>query len=91
MPRLAWLFIGAAVVLWGVVAASFLGAPVNWHLLLIAGPGGGASLVLAGVKCLLDRLPERDADADKDALTYALRDVILRRGLAVTRPLKRVV
>lgn len=90
MPKLAWAFIAAAVLLWGTVVTS-VWAPVNWHLLLIAGPGGGASLVLAGVICLRDRLPEeRDADADKDALAYALRDVTLRRGLARTRPLKRV-
>lgn len=90
MPKLAWAFTASAVLLWGTVITS-VWVHVNWHMLLIAGPGGGASLVLAGVTCLLDRQPERDADADKDALAYALRDVILRRGLAVTRPLKRVV
>lgn len=43
--------------------------------------------VLAGVTQMLHRVRDRD----KDALVHALADVSLRRGLARTRPLKRVV
>lgn len=93
MPRLARAFIAVAVLMWGTVAVSFW-VQISWHFLLIAGPGGGASLVLAGVTCMLDRMREREKDADedvKDALVYALADLTLRRGTRVTRPLRQIV
>jgi hypothetical protein len=86
MPRLTWAFAVCAALLWGTVGASFW-VHVNWHVLVLAGPGGAASIVLASMRYML----AAEADRDKDALVRALADLTLRRGLARTRPLKRVV
>lgn len=61
--------------------------PVDWHVLVVAAPGGAACAVLAGTAQMLSRDRDRDKeDAGKDALVYALADLTLRRARAVTRP-----
>lgn len=85
MPKLSWAFTALAVPLLGLVGMSAW-VHVARPPLLIAAVLGAASLVLAGVKWMLD---SKD-DEDKQALAIALGDLSLRRGLASTRPLKRV-
>jgi threonine/homoserine/homoserine lactone efflux protein len=90
MPKLSWAFIAVAVPLLGLVGVSAW-VHVARPLLLISAVLGAASLVLAGVKWMLDSKDGREEDKDKEALVFAVRDLSWRRGAARTLPLKRVV